>query len=139
MCGILGLFRVKGDIKTLRSDAMARSKRIRHRGPDASGILIRSSKDETTHNIICHERLAIIDPLATKQPFEGTSPSIVAAINGEIFNHMALRKKFDLESIAKVAKTHNDCIVIPHLYEKGLPMEELCNNLVGQFAFIIYD
>jgi asparagine synthase (glutamine-hydrolysing) len=66
MCGILGLFGVKGDLTSIRKDAMQRSKRLRHRGPDASGIEIRQSQDGTTYNVLCQERLAIVDPLATK-------------------------------------------------------------------------
>lgn len=66
MCGILGLFGVKGDPQTIRKDAMQRSKRLRHRGPDASGVEIRQSKDGISYNVLCQERLAIVDPLATK-------------------------------------------------------------------------
>ena len=128
MCGIVGIFEIKGYSEQLRTKALEMSKRIRHRGPDWSGIFV------DDHAIIAHERLAIVDPASGRQPLYSKDRNLVLGVNGEIYNHRELRKqledKFEFQ-------TQSDCEVILALYqEKGIDFIEELN---GIFAFVLYD
>ncbi|MEI6274358.1 MAG: asparagine synthase B [Prolixibacteraceae bacterium] len=128
MCGIVGIFEINGSSEHQRTKALEMSKRIRHRGPDWSGIFV----DE--HAIIAHERLAIVDPASGRQPLYSKNKNLVLGVNGEIYNHRELRKqledKFEFQ-------TQSDCEVILALYqEKGIDFLEELN---GIFAFVLYD
>ncbi len=109
MCGIVGIFEINGSSEQLRIKALEMSKRIRHRGPDWSGIFV----DERA--IIAHERLAIVDPSSGGQPLYSKDKSLVLGVNGEIYNHMELRKPLE----AKYEfQTMSDCEVILALYKE---------------------
>ena len=128
MCGIVCAFDLKQDSETLRPQILEMSKRVRHRGPDWSGIY--NSKNA----ILGHERLAIVDPASGKQPLYSEDGSIVLAANGEIYNHLELRKQFKGKY---QFRTESDCEVILALYqEKGA---DFVDDLNGIFAFAIYD
>ena len=128
MCGIVGIFEINGSSEQLRIKALEMSKKIRHRGPDWSGIFV----DERA--IIAHERLAIVDPTSGGQPLFSKNRNLVLGVNGEIYNHMELRKPLE----AKYEfQTLSDCEVILALYqEKGIDFLE---DLNGIFAFALYD
>ncbi len=127
MCGIIGVFTIKDNAKELRTNVLEMSKKIRHRGPDWSGIYC----DDRV--IFSHERLAIVDPQSGGQPLYSKDKSLILAVNGEIYNHQELRKELtDYEFL-----THSDCEVILALYKKkGINFIE---DLNGIFAFAIYD
>ena len=128
MCGIVCAFDLKQDAESLRPQLLEMSKRIRHRGPDWSGIY------KSKNAILGHERLAIVDPASGKQPLYNEDQSIVLAANGEIYNHLELRKKFEGKYNFK---TESDCEIILALYqEKGV---DFVDDLNGIFAFAIYD
>lgn len=128
MCGIVGIFDIKGGSEKFRTKALEMSKKIRHRGPDWSGIYV---GDKT---IIAHERLAIVDPWSGKQPLYSKDKKLVLGVNGEIYNHRDLRKP--LESKYEF-QTQSDCEIILALYrEKGIDFLE---DLNGIFAFALYD
>jgi asparagine synthase (glutamine-hydrolysing) len=128
MCGIVCAFDLKQDSETLRPQILEMLKRVRHRGPDWSGIY--NSKNA----ILGHERLAIVDPTSGKQPLYSEDGSIVLAANGEIYNHLELRKQFKGKY---QFRTESDCEVILALYqEKGA---DFVDDLNGIFAFAIYD
>jgi len=128
MCGILCAFQLKQSVDNLRPQVLEMSKKLRHRGPDWSGIY------DTSNAILSHERLAIVDPTSGKQPLISRSENLILAANGEIYNHRQLRT-------AHVAdypfKTQSDCEVILALYEKE--GKAFVNRLNGIFAFAIYD
>ncbi|SZD74283.1 Asparagine synthetase B [glutamine-hydrolyzing] [Candidatus Ornithobacterium hominis] len=127
MCGIVAAFDLKSSSQSLREQLLEMSKCVRHRGPDWSGIY----NDENT--IIAHERLAIVDPASGKQPLVSPNGNLVLAVNGEIYNHRALRKQFPDYSF----KTESDCEVILPLYQqKGAAFLEELN---GIFGFALYD
>ena len=109
MCGIACIFNFNKNIESQRSAALEMSKKLRHRGPDWSGIY--TSKNA----ILAHERLAIVDPTSGKQPLFGSKDKLILAANGEIYNHLELRKKF---SNNYKFKTNSDCEIILALYEK---------------------
>ena len=128
MCGIVCAFNIKGDKEVVRTNVLKMAQRVRHRGPDWSGIY---SDDNA---ILAHERLAIVDPTSGKQPIISQDGKKIIAVNGEIYNHQTLRESF-LNSYN--FKTQSDCEVIIPLYEsKGV---DFLNDLNGIFAFALYD
>jgi len=127
MCGIVCAFKLKEPAEALRLQVLSMAKCIRHRGPDWSGIF---SNDKA---IMAHERLAIVDPTSGKQPLFSSDGNLVLAANGEIYNHMALRKQFkDYEF-----KTKSDCEVILPLYKEKGP--SFLDEMNGIFGFALYD
>ena len=127
MCGIAGIFRIKSHTPELRQKVLKMAKRIRHRGPDWSGIF------ESPTAIIAHERLSIVDPESGGQPLFSPDGRQVLAVNGEIYNHRELRARY----AAYPFSTGSDCEVILPLYrEKGV---EFLEDLSGIFAFALYD
>ena len=128
MCGIVCAFNLKGNYDEIRSNVLKMSQKVRHRGPDWSGIY--SSKNA----ILAHERLAIVDPTSGKQPILSEDGLKVIAVNGEIYNHKNLKKTF---TSSYNFRTESDCEVILALYEnKGV---DFLNDLNGIFAFALYD
>lgn len=128
MCGIVCTFNIKQDSKTLRQQVLQQSKTIRHRGPDWSGIF---ANDKA---ILSHERLAIVDPASGKQPQFSKDGNLVLAVNGEIYNHREIRKRYEGRY---EFQTQSDCEVILALYaDKG---KDLMEDLNGIFAFALYD
>ena len=128
MCGIVCAFDLKESSEVLRPQLLEMSKKIRHRGPDWSGIY---SDDKT---IITHERLAIVDPSSGKQPLFSKERRFVLAANGEIYNHKELKKQF---KDSYEFQTQSDCEVILALYQKkGV---EFLDDLNGIFGFAVYD
>ncbi|WP_304344472.1 asparagine synthase B [Chryseobacterium koreense] len=127
MCGIVCLFDAKQKTETLRPQILEMSKKIRHRGPDWSGIF------QNEKVIFSHERLAIVDPASGKQPLFSRDGKVVLAVNGEIYNHQELRKEFADEEFL----TNSDCEVILALYRKY--GKDFLEKLNGIFAFALYD
>ncbi|MDR1745847.1 MAG: asparagine synthase B [Tannerella sp.] len=130
MCGITAIFNIRKDESKddFRAQALKMSKRIRHRGPDWSGIYT----GETA--ILAHERLSIVDPASGKQPLISPDGNVILCVNGEIYNHIELRKQFKGKY---KFQTGSDCEIILALYqEKGIDFLE---DLNGIFAFALYD
>ncbi len=128
MCGIVCAFNIKQETDELRPQILKMSRKIRHRGPDWSGIY------SNNKSIMAHERLSIVDPESGKQPLYSKDGKLVLAVNGEIYNHQEIRKQFEgkYEFLTK-----SDCEVILALYrEKGTDFLE---DLNGIFAFALYD
>ena len=128
MCGIVCAFDLKKSAQELRPQLLEMSKRIRHRGPDWSGIYCGDKA------ILAHERLAIVDPQSGQQPLYSKDGKLVLAVNGEIYNHQSIR---DRQAGSYEFLTKSDCEVILSLYrEKGINFIE---DLNGIFAFALYD
>ncbi len=128
MCGIVCAFDVKESTEVLRPQILEMAKKVRHRGPDWSGIY---SNDKA---ILAHERLAIVDPASGKQPLISEDGKLILAANGEIYNHRELRKQFDG---SYNFRTESDCEVILALYQKKGPA--FLDEMNGIFGFAIYD
>jgi len=128
MCGIVCAFDIKQSTQELRPQVLKMSKRIRHRGPDWSGIF------SDNKAILAHERLSIVDPESGKQPLLSKDGKLVLAVNGEIYNHQDIRKQFEgkYEFLTK-----SDCEVILALYREKGP--NFLEDLNGIFAFALYD
>ena len=128
MCGFIGIFDSKQPQRETREKALHMSSRIRHRGPDWSGVYC------SEHCTLAHERLAIVDPLSGGQPLYSPDRKTVLAVNGEIYNHQVIRERLAGEY---AFQTGSDCEVILALYkEKGAGFLE---DLNGIFAFALYD
>ncbi len=128
MCGIVCAFDLKQKSEDLRPQLLEMSQKLRHRGPDWSGIYC----DDKA--ILSHERLAIVDPASGKQPLFSEDKKLILAANGEIYNHRELRKQFEGKYNFQ---TESDCEVILALYQKkGV---EFIDDMNGIFGFAIYD
>ncbi len=128
MCGIVSILNVKQQTPQLRQKALHMSQKIRHRGPDWSGIYCGGSA------ILAHERLSIVDPESGGQPLYSPDRQQILAVNGEIYNHQRLRQRYQGQY---QFQTGSDCEVILALYrDKGIDFLE---DLSGIFAFVLYD
>ena len=128
MCGIVSIFNIKKQTHELRDKALRMSQKIRHRGPDWSGIYCGGSA------ILAHERLSIVDPESGGQPLFSPDRKQVLAVNGEIYNHQEIRRRY---AGRYEFQTGSDCEVILALYrDKGINFLEDIN---GIFAFALYD
>jgi asparagine synthase (glutamine-hydrolysing) len=145
MCGIVAIFNIKQQSHELREKALRMSQKIRHRGPDWSGIYCGGSA------ILAHERLSIVDPESGGQPLFSPDHNQVLAVNGEIYNHQEIRRRYAGQY---EFQTGSDCEVVLALYNsltpnpspKGegnlLTHEQICGmleSLSGIFAFALYD
>lgn len=139
MCGIVSIFNIQEQTPELRQKALKMSAKIRHRGPDWSGIYSDGKA------ILCHERLSIVDPESGKQPLYSPDKKQVLAVNGEIYNHQTIRKRFEGKY---EFQTGSDCEVILALYrewrnkaenDKTAKASEFIEELSGIFAFALYD
>lgn len=128
MCGIAGFFI---SIKKQNSEDILKRMltRIKHRGPDQSGILL-------TGDIgLGSVRLSIHDLDNGRMPLANEDDSLWIVFNGEVYNFIELR--LDLEEKGHVFKTRTDTEVVLHLYEEyGV---QSLNKLNGQFAIAIWD
>ncbi len=128
MCGIVSIFNIQEQTKQLRDKALKMSQKIRHRGPDWSGIYCGKSA------ILAHERLSIVDPESGQQPLFSPDRKQILAVNGEIYNHQEIRKQYEGKY---EFQTGSDCEVILALYrDKGIDFLE---DISGIFAFALYD
>ena len=150
MCGIVAILNAKKQTPELRQKALRMSQKIRHRGPDWSGIFCGGSA------ILAHERLSIVDPESGGQPLYSPDRKQVLAVNGEIYNHQEIRRQ---QAGQYEFQTGSDCEVILALYRKwrqqspsleekrqqspslgeGLGVGSLLEQLSGIFAFVLYD
>lgn len=127
MCGILAVHGIENP-PAERTRFLALSKRLRHRGPDWSGCFVGKE------GILLHERLAIVGVDTGAQPLVSEDGQVILAVNGEIYNHLALRTTLGSTTSFK---THSDCEVIIPLYKKY--GKDLCSMLDGMFSFVLLD
>lgn len=131
MCGIAGIFKIKGNIAAIDHSNMKNAlDRQAYRGPDSKGIW------EGSQVVLGHNRLSIIDlSTAANQPYVREDLGLRIAFNGEIYNYKVL--KSDLENKGYQFYTSSDTEVILVAYH--FFGTDLMKHLVGMFAFIIYD
>lgn len=142
MCGFVGAFDLnsgsqpidEGLKEQLRKQVLDMSRKIRHRGPDWTGVYTGDNA------ILSHERLAIVDPFSGKQPLVSDDGKIILAVNGEIYNHQKIREEFRGKYNFK---TMSDCEVIIPLYKECAAGDKdfaaMIERLSGIFAFALYD
>ncbi|KAL5077176.1 hypothetical protein RYX36_016160 [Vicia faba] len=127
MCGILAVLGCSDDSQAKRVRILELSRRLKHRGPDWSGL------HQHGDNYLAHQRLAIVDPASGDQPLFNEDKSIIVTVNGEIYNHEELRKQLPNHTF----RTQCDCDVIAHLYEEY--GENFVDMLDGIFSFVLLD
>ena len=128
MCGILAVTNTDNAAdKELRKRVLTLSRRLRHRGPDWSGLEVQPRA------LLAHERLGIVDPESGQQPLLDPTGNVALVVNGEIYNHKAIRARYPDYPF----KTGSDCEVILPLWEDLGP--ELVHELDGMFAFVLCD
>ncbi|KAK9166595.1 hypothetical protein Scep_001786 [Stephania cephalantha] len=127
MCGILAVLGCLDNSQTKRARIVELSRRLRHRGPDWSGLHCYQDC------YLAHQRLAIIDPASGDQPLYNEDKSVAVTVNGEIYNHQDLRAKLKSHEF----RTGSDCEVIAHLYEEY--GEDFVDMLDGMFSFVLLD
>ncbi|RPI73751.1 MAG: asparagine synthase B, partial [Desulfobacteraceae bacterium] len=127
MCGIACILDIHSNPDELREKAVAMARLLRHRGPDWSGVFA------CEHAVLAHERLSIVDVEHGAQPLTDPTENLVLAVNGEIYNHKALRAQL----AGYTFKTGSDCEPIIPLYERY--GSDFLNQLSGIFAFVLYD
>ena len=128
MCGIVCLFDAQGNAAASRQSCIEMARRLRHRGPDWSGVFA----DDRA--VLAHERLSIVDVSGGAQPLRSVETGVTLAVNGEIYNHRQIRSR--LQQNQKF-ETDSDCEVILYLYEEIGPV--FVDLLDGIFAFALYD
>jgi len=128
MCGILAILGLREGSQSFRSTALELSKLLRHRGPDWSGVYAGKN------NILAHERLAIVDLLSGSQPLFSSDQKVILAVNGEIYNHMDLRRSLSPDT---KFRSNSDCEPILHLYEQQ--GSQFLKELRGMYAFVLVD
>ncbi|NCB07436.1 MAG: asparagine synthase B [Bacteroidia bacterium] len=128
MCGIVCAFDLKTSAQELRPKILKMSKKVRHRGPDWSGIYCSDKA------VMAHERLAIVDPESGGQPLYSKDRKLILAVNGEIYNHREIRKQY---SGKYDFLTGSDCEVILALYRDK--KEKFLDDMNGIFGFALYD
>lgn len=127
MCGIAG-FAGEGDVKVLRRMTDA----IIYRGPDAEGVWI----DGEARVFLGHRRLSIVDIGGGSQPMWTVDGSVGIVFNGEIYNHLDLRK--ELVALGhRFSTDHSDTEALLHAYRAWGP--GFVSRLNGMWAFAIYD
>ena len=128
MCGIVCALEIKQKVELLRPKVLEMSKKVRHRGPDWSGIHCGKNV------LLAHERLAIVDPQSGNQPIYSSDKKLILAANGEIYNHRNLKDDLNIQY---EFQTSSDCEIILALYkEKGV---DFLDDLNGIFGFVLYD
>ena len=131
MCGICGVVQVTGTLRDIvepaRLDAMTDV--MTHRGPDDRGVHLAPGIG------IGVRRLSIVDVEGGHQPVTNERGTIVAAQNGELYNHLQLRR--ELESDGHVFQSQCDTEVLPHLYERHGPA--FVEKLRGKFGLVVWD
>jgi len=137
MCGIVGIFGSNVPSDELRKIIVAMAKKIRHRGPDWSGVKI------VRNGAIAHERLAIVDPESGEQPLchvlSSSSEELTLAVNGEIYNHLELRANLTTTDYMFRTKSDCECILPLYLEHGSEGISTVLNKLKGMFGFILHD
>jgi asparagine synthase (glutamine-hydrolysing) len=106
------------------------SERIAHRGPDDHGYHLRPRVG------LGHRRLSIVDLAGGRQPLANEDESVWIVFNGEIYNHLDLRR--DLQARGHRFRTKSDTEAIVHAYEEW-GAAGCARRLRGMFAFAVWD
>jgi asparagine synthase (glutamine-hydrolysing) len=130
MCGIFGSAG-RAAYQARRDAAPAALRAIAHRGPDGDGVV----GDEASGVLLCHKRLAIIDPEHGKQPMQTADGDLTVVFNGAIYNYLELRR--ELISKGHPIHSYSDTEVLLYAYREW--GENCVSRFLGMFAFAIWD
>lgn len=126
MCGICGII---GELDNSRKVLKNMMDKIAHRGPDDEGMYV------DKHAAIGHRRLSIIDLSHGAQPMYNETGDIAIVFNGEIYNHLEIRKELIKKGHQFSNDSDTECLI--HGYEEY--GTDLLHKLRGMFAFVIWD
>ena len=126
MCGICGFVGKVDNSKVVLKKMMDK---IAHRGPDDEGMYV----DEDA--AIGHRRLSIIDLSHGAQPMYNETGDIAIVFNGEIYNHLDIRKELIEKGHVFANESDTECLI--HAYEEY--GTDMLSKLRGMFAFVIWD
>ena len=135
MCGLTGFWQQDAAHSDLAPMVRAMSDRIIHRGPDDSGVWV----DEAAGLALAHRRLSIVDlSAAGHQPMLSSSSRYVLAYNGEVYNHLDLRRELETTGAAPPWRGHSDTETLLACIE-AWGVEATLKRSVGMFAFALWD
>ena len=135
MCGVTGIFRPDGLPTSARDDLARMTGSLAHRGPDASGEWI----DHEAGVALGHRRLSILDlSEAGSQPMSSHSGRYVLVTNGEIYNHLELRRELERAGSSPAWRGHSDTETLLAAFDRWGP-EEALKRSVGMFALAVWD
>lgn len=136
MCGIAGLFRLGGgDATTLTGITAVMTATLQHRGPDAENIWT----DPRSGIAFGHRRLAILDLTeAGAQPMKSECGRFTVTFNGEIYNHLDIRKQLEVLGAAPNWRGHSDTETLLYAIRQW-GISDAMNRFVGMFAVAIWD
>lgn len=129
MCGLVGILH-RGNAEGARARAKAMTDAIVHRGPDDEGFF------DDRDIVLGFRRLSIVDLATGHQPMPNEDGTVYVVFNGEIYNHVALRRELEAAG-HRFATDHSDTEVLVHGYEQW--GTGLLDRLNGMFAFAIWD
>nr|WP_245815690.1 asparagine synthetase B [Luteimonas chenhongjianii] len=135
MCGLTGFWTRSPSSTDSGAIAAAMADRLRHRGPDDGGVWV----DSGAGVALAHRRLAIVDLSdAGRQPMPSASGRWVLAYNGEIYNHLDLRRRLEADGVAPAWRGHSDTeTLLAAVNAWGI--EEALRRSVGMFALALWD
>ena len=129
MCGIAGLFDLRGR-RDFPRDLIGRINDIQfHRGPDEGAVHLEPGL------ALGHRRLSIIDVATGQQPLFNEDGTVAVVFNGEIYNFQELVP--ELQALGHVFRTRSDTEVIVHAWEAW--GEACVTRFRGMFAFALHD
>jgi asparagine synthase (glutamine-hydrolysing) len=129
MCGIVGIVSLNSGEPVDETRLTCMRDVLRHRGPDGEGLFVNGPVG------LGHRRLAIVDVAGGHQPMANEDESVWVVLNGEIYNHAALRP--GLQGRGHRYRTSSDTETILHLYEEE--GDRCVEHLQGMFAFAVWD
>ncbi len=137
MCGLTGFLLQDGSVSesVLQHNVACMADTQHHRGPDDSGVWV----DAAYAIALGHRRLSIVDlSPAGHQPMLSSCGRYVLVFNGEIYNHLQLRKHLEQSSQAPLWRGHSDTeTLLAGFVAWGV--EQTLRMAVGMFAFALWD
>lgn len=133
MCSISGIFDVNNNIDAIQLEKF--NEILRHRGPDSSGVFIED------YIGLAHTRLSILDLSSSgNQPMHSSSKRFVLVYNGEVYNHLDIRKE-KLSHIKFRGGSDTETLVelLAFFIENNKGLDDALSLLNGMFAFAIWD
>jgi len=137
MCGISGIIKdKKSNTPGLENQIKKMTVSLKHRGPDNSGIWI----DNDNSIALGHQRLSILDlSAAGNQPMEFSECKFVISFNGEIYNHLEIRREIERDSkkiINWISNTDTETLI--RAFEIWGTKETL-KKCSGMFSIALWD
>lgn len=135
MCGFAGFCQMRSGGEDMRVLATRMSEKIAHRGPDDSGVWV----DSSVGLALGHRRLSVLDlSPAGHQPMHSRGGRYIIVFNGEIYNHMVLRRKLEDQGDEPCWRGHSDTETLLSCFE-AWGVDDTLRAAVGMFALVVWD